>query len=351
MESGILSYETKMQQCMEVINDPSSSVPGGVGVIGHGGEVLSSFKAGFTSSTSQVEPDFDSIYDLASLTKVVATLPALLSLAERGDVDLEGKVGEYLPAARGKSVESLDLVSLLTHTSGLSGRTGLWASATTPDEAKEVVLSSRLVAQGSVEYSNRGFILLGMIVEEVSGLSLHEYVSANVWAPLGMKSTLFTPDAALRSRIVPTEVLDNGNTTWGEVHDENAKVLGGIAGHAGTFSSPSDLMKYCTFLTGSYLGKYRLPIGPDAIQSSMRNYTDNLSEHRGLGWAITYSEHGEKIFGHLGFTGTGVWLVPEKNLWAFLLTNRVHPSRNDPLTIRGLREIMVSGLEAAANHH
>lgn len=321
-----------------------SSIPGGVAIVGTPTDRLACIAGGRVSRASGRRPDEGTLYDLASLTKVVATLPAVLRLVETGAVDLDAPLGIYIPGTRGHGTASLSVRSVLTHTSGLSGQTGLWAISGSREDLLEHVFQSAVEERAGFVYANRGFILLGALVEAVAGCRLDEYVGREIWAPLGMHDTFFNPSPRLRDRIAPTEARVDGTTVHGTVHDENARVLDGVSGHAGAFSTAHDLALFCSFiLTGS------TPSGAAPIShATLRLSLEESSPGRGLGWAASSTTDGESVFGHHGFTGTSIWLVPGLNIYAVLLSNRIHPSREDTDTIFTLRTHLRNSLRDAA---
>lgn len=321
-----------------------SSIPGGVAIIGTPTDRLAYIAGGRVSRRSGRHPDEGTLYDLASLTKVVATLPAVLRLVDTGAVDLDSPLGTYIRGTRGHATASLSVRSVLTHTSGLSGQTGLWAIDGSREDLLEHVCRSLVDEHAGFVYANRGFILLGALVEAVAGCRLDEYVSSEIWAPLGMHDTFFNPSPRLRERIAPTEARIDGTTVHGTVHDENARVLDGVSGHAGAFSTAHDLALYCNFmLTGSSPSG-----GAPFNHATMQKSFEESVPGRGLGWAASSTADGETVFSHHGFTGTSIWLVPEHNIYGILLSNRIHPTRDDTDTIFTLRSQLRSCLEDAA---
>ncbi|MFJ8010397.1 serine hydrolase domain-containing protein [Streptomyces fagopyri] len=275
----------------------------------------------------------DEQWDLASVTKPIVGL-AVMALVERGALDLSGVVGTYLPEYRGGDKADLTLAQLLTHTSGLPGQVPLYREHPTRAALLEALrlLPPRTAPGTRVEYSSPGFILLGLIAESASGAPLDELVDRLVCAPLGMKETGFVPDAALRARAVATEDCPwRGHVVTGEVHDENAVVLGGIAGHAGLFAPIADLER----LGRSLAAGAREVLRPETFALMTAAHTDAHALRRGLAWqgqdpvgSPVGPSFGPTSFGHTGFTGTSIWIDPATGRYAVLLTNRVHPSRD-----------------------
>lgn len=275
----------------------------------------------------------DELWDLASVTKPVVGL-AVMALVERGALDLAGTVGRYLPAYRGGDKAGITVHQLLTHTSGLPGQVRLYRENPTREALLEALrlLPPRSAPDVRVEYSSQGFILLGLIAESAAGEPLDTLVDRLVCAPLGMKDTGFNPDAAGRTRAVATEDCPwRGQVVAGEVHDENAVVLGGVAGHAGLFAPLADVERLGQSLAGGATELLR----PETFALMTAAHTDTLALRRGLGWqgqdlvgSPVGPSPGPDSFGHTGFTGTSVWVDPATGRYAVLLTNRVHPSRD-----------------------
>ncbi len=307
--------------------------PGAAVVVGRDGYAV--VKRGYGRLTWQADAPAVSdqtIYDLASLTKVVATTSAIMVLVDEGKLDLDAPVRHYIPAFSGGAKDRVTVRHLLTHRAGLPAGRDLWRSAASPVEARRQVLESRLFCEPGAcyEYSDLGADVLGFVAETVSGERLDRFVAARVFAPLGMTDTHFRPAAELRGRIAPTELAPpRGYPLRGEVHDENAYALGGVAGHAGLFSTAADLSIFAqTLLNG---GVYRgVRVFSD---STVRQFTRRAAGTRALGWDTCAKNSacgemmGESAFGHTGFTGTSLWLDPEQRMFVLLLTNRVYDAR------------------------
>ena len=309
--------------------------PGAAVIIGRKGAAVvrqGYGRLGWTSNYDVVDPD-KTIYDLASLTKVVSTTTAIMLLFDDGKLALDDPVSKFLPAFSGGAKDRVTVRMLLEHHAGLPAGRDLWRIANTPTDAKSTVLSTELVcAPGDCFiYSDLGADILGWIAEAASGQPIDEFVKARVFEPLGMTDTHFRPDASLASRIAPTEVTPpRGYPLRGEVHDENAFALGGIAGHAGLFSTASNLAVFAQMMLN--FGEY------DGVRivadSTVRIFTRRAAGTRALGWDTCANEHGgcgqflsERSFGHTGYTGTSLWIDPDRNLFVVLLTNRVHAAR------------------------
>jgi CubicO group peptidase (beta-lactamase class C family) len=262
------------------------------------------------------------MYDVASLTKVVATTAATMVLVDRGRLRLDDRVKRYLPAFTGGGREGVTIRDLLMHRSGLPAGRDLSRRAG-PESARKTVLATSLDGPpgSSIEYSDLGLDVLGFVIERVTREPLDQFVRRTVYGPLGMRSTMFRPPAALRARIAPTEFAPRG-----EVHDGNARALGGVAGHAGLFSTASDLAVFAQLmLDGGIAGKKRL-----FADSIARAFTQPGAGWRALGWE-TCPGGGScgqylspRAFGHTGFTGTSLWIDPERDLFVIVLTNWIH---------------------------
>lgn len=283
----------------------------------------------------------ETIYDLASLTKVVATTPSIMKLIEEGKVELDAPAQRYLPELAGDSNKSkITVRHLLTHTSGLAA--GLRGGYEWSGYRNGVVLAagepSRGMAGFSYRYSDLNFILLGDIVARVSGVPLQDYCRKEIFLPLGMKETFFVLDPKLKARIAPTSLLSDGSLLRGVVHDPTARRMGGVAGHAGLFSTADDLARFARMLlTGG--GRVLKP-KTIRLMTSVQSPA-NIKSRRGLGFDIDspYSSlRGELFpkgsFGHTGWTGTSIWVDPESESFVIFLSNRNHPSGGNVITLR-----------------
>ena len=288
-------------------------------------------KLGWTASSPRVTAD-RSIYDLASLTKVVGTTTAAMVLYDQGKLDLEAPVSTYLPAFSGGWKDSVTVRHLLTHRSGLPAGRDLWRVARTPDEARAAVLSTNLECRPGqcYIYSDLGADVLGFVVEAVAGESLDVFLHDKVFEPLGMTDTFFRPADSLTYRIAPTEIAPpRGYPLRGEVHDENAYALGGVAGHAGLFSTAADLSIFAQMMLngGTYNGIRVLS------DTTVSLFTRRAAGTRALGWDTADGDGGSgkfldsRAYGHTGYTGTSIWIDPERQTFVLLLTNRVHAAR------------------------
>ncbi len=262
---------------------------------------------------------FDTTYDLASLTKVTATLPAVMTLVARGALGLDEPVGRWLPAFASGDKAGITVRHLLLHRSGLPA----WAPFHRTMRGREAIVAAiaktPLVSPPGAKtcYSDLGFVLLGALVEAVSGEPFAQFVAREVFVPLGMRGARFAPLDALSLDAAPTEIdTARGGVLRGRVHDENAFAMGGIAGHAGLFATADDVLRLGTAM----LAEGRSVWPPDLVAGVRPE-----NGERGLG----FGPMGGGAFGHTGFTGTSVWCEPRTGLCVVLLTNRVHPSREN----------------------
>jgi CubicO group peptidase (beta-lactamase class C family) len=308
--------------------------PGAAVVVGRNGYVV--WERGFgrlswPATSPRVTPD-GTLYDLASLTKVIGTTTAIMILYDQGRIALDAPVSAYLPAFSGGYKDSVTIRQLLTHRSGLPAGRDLWRLATNPQDARRYVMDTPLVCQPGAcfMYSDLGFDLLGMVVESVSGEALDVFLTEHVFQPLHMDETLYRPADSLRSRVAPTEVSPpRGYPLQGEVHDENAYALGGVAGHAGLFSTAADLAVFAQMMLngGSYNGVHIIS------DTTVALFTRRAAGTRALGWDTCDDEGScgrylsDRSYGHTGFTGTSIWIDPDRQMFVILLTNRVHAAR------------------------
>ena len=320
----------------------NKAIPGAVFTLACHGKTICKEVVGHRQVTPHPEPmTNDTIFDLASLTKVVATWPAILILLQNKLIELDAPVSKYLHELENSLLGEITILDLLTHTSGLPERTYLRQYGKSKQDIIRGFCDTGLKAQKGkrVLYSNRGFILLGFIIEEITHRELSAFVTEKVWRPLQMKETFFTPSASCILRIAPTEYREALNACQrGTVHDENADWLGGIAGHAGVFSTINDLSRFCAAILAGGRRNDKQVLNDQWIDKSLTNYTSEKNETRGLAWEMLKDENYHAPFwGHTGFTGTSIWINPELDAFAILLTNRIHPNRDDQVTIKYLR--------------
>jgi uncharacterized protein YbbC (DUF1343 family)/CubicO group peptidase (beta-lactamase class C family) len=327
-------------------------LPGAVVLVGRGDRILYQKAIGNRAVAPSVEPmTLDTIFDLASLTKVVVTTTSVMMLVEQGRIRLSDRVASYIPGFERYGKGDITVRHLLTHVSGLRPDVDLaelWMGYETAiglavDEVPASRPGERFV------YSDINFFLLGDIVQRVSGLPLDRFARERIFEPLGMRDTTFTPPASLLSRIAPTESCTRYG--WpcqgpdmvmlrGVVHDPTARRMGGVAGHAGLFSTAADLAAFCRMLLGGGAFQGARILSPLAVEKMTSAATPDLEPNtRGLGWDIDSafsSNRGELLpigsFGHTGFTGTSIWIDPATGMFVIFLSNRVHPDGKGDVT-------------------
>jgi uncharacterized protein YbbC (DUF1343 family)/CubicO group peptidase (beta-lactamase class C family) len=335
------------------------TIPGGVVLVGHDGEVV--YRKAF--GRRSLEPTreamtADTIFDIASLTKCLVTATAVMQLVEQGKLRLNDPVAAYLPEFARNGKENVTLRTLLTHFSGLPEDLDLKTRWRGREAAYRMAMEVRSVSPPGTRflYSDVNFIVLGFVVEKVSGLTLDEYASRNIFQPLGMRDTRYLPPAQWRPRIAPTEYDGEHRIMRGTVHDPTTDRMGGVAGHAGVFSTVDDLAKFAQEMirpstpTEGVLGRHILS------EQSVKKMTTpqqppGAAVLRGLGWDIDSpfsSARGEFFpvgsFGHTGFTGTSIWIDPVTNSYVILLTNAVHPKGARTAEVVSLRSRIASAV-------
>jgi uncharacterized protein YbbC (DUF1343 family)/CubicO group peptidase (beta-lactamase class C family) len=328
------------------------SIPGGVVLIGHNGKVVYRKAYGMRSLEPGREAmTVDTIFDLASLTKCIATATSVMKLVQEGKVRLNDPVTAYLPefAKNGKS--DITVRELLTHFSGLTEDLDLKTAWKGRDTAYQMAMDQKPVFPPGSRflYSDINFETLGFIVEKVSSMSLDEYAAKYIYAPLEMKDTRFLPPATWLPRIAPTEYDESKHMLRGVVHDPTARRMGGVAGHAGLFSTADDLAIYAQeILTGFHV---LTPLTVEKMTTPQQPPTSSVL--RGLGWDIDspYSTNRGELFpigsfGHTGFTGTSLWIDPFSDSYVILLTNAVHP-RGHNTSIVSLRARVATAAAAS----
>ena len=294
-------------------------------------------------------------FDLASLTKVVATTTAAMMLEEQGRLDIDRTVASYLPEFNAPDKQSITVRMLITHRGGLEAFAPLWHTLKGREQYLDAINSRPLIyAPGTKSvYSDWDFVLMGLIVERITGQPLDAFTAQHIFGPLGMTETGFRPDTAGRRHIAPTEVDSARGLVWGSVHDENADALGGVAGHAGLFSTAYDLSIFARMLlNGGSVGTVRI-LAPTTI--ARWTAAQDAGSSRALGWdtPAPHSSAGRffspRSYGHTGFTGTSIWTDPERGVWVVLLTNRVYPTRNNT-KLGPLRRAVSDAVEQAVTN-
>ncbi|OLC06034.1 MAG: hypothetical protein AUH42_06420 [Gemmatimonadetes bacterium 13_1_40CM_70_11] len=289
----------------------------------------------------------ETIYDLASLTKVIGLTTACMLLVDVGKLNLDAPVSRYLPEFRGPGKDRVTVRHLLTHSSGLPAWRPLFREARNRPEALALVDTTPLdtVPGARFVYSDLGAITLMQVVERITGERIDRFLDRRVFRPLGMTATRYLPPASWRDRIAPTEndTAFRHRVLRGEVHDENAGRMGGVSGHAGLFSTAPDLAVFVPWLLDARGGAapgHGPGVDPPVVSTRtlaefLRRQDLPTGSTRALGWDTPadsgYSSAGSKLsrrgFGHTGFTGTSIWVDPERDLFIILLSNRVHPTR------------------------
>jgi CubicO group peptidase (beta-lactamase class C family) len=297
----------------------------------------------------------DTMYDLASLTKVIVTTTMAMILVDEGKLDITKPVSAFLPEFHGGAKDKVTVWHLLTHSSGIDW----WAALYKELQGKEAYLK-RIEAMDLVYepgtksvYSDLGVILLGEILEQVAGQDIDSFARARLFGPLKMNDTTYRPGPELLPRIAPTENDPwRGHVLRGEVHDENAAALGGVAPHAGLFATAGDLARFAEMLLDGGVLEHQRIVSRETLERFTRP-AGVPGSSRALGWdtvsanSSAGSLFGPRSFGHTGFTGTSMWMDPDRHLFVVLLTNRVHPTRENNAireVRRAVADAVVKGL-------
>ena len=323
----------------------AGAFPGGVLAVGYHDQLAVYPFGAVTRDAKAPKVTANTIYDMASLTKVIVTTTSAMMLVQQKRLDLDAPVERYLPefSAAAKSDPNsswrarITVRMLMLHDSGLPAHRDYYKEAKGHDAVLAKVLAEPLVHEPGtqVEYSDLGFILLGEIIERLTGETLEQFAKGHIFAPLGMTDTMYNPPASLRARIAPTE-LDTDfrkRLLRGEVHDENAFALGGVSGNAGLFGTAGDLAAFAQMLlNGGIYAHHRLLARTTIQEFTARQVVGDSA--RTLGWDVPTPPNSAaghylsaSAYGHTGFTGTSLWIDPERDLFVVLLTNRVNPTR------------------------
>ncbi len=341
LEPAPARMSDQLQPAFDVLDRAvaDGAFPGGVLAVGYQDKLAMHPFGKLTYDAKSAAATADTMYDLASLTKPIATTSAIMLLVAQGRLKIDAPVSRYLAEwADGPNLDwraQVTVRHLLLHTSGLPAHRNYYLEAKGRGQILKRIFAEPLVAEpgARVEYSDLGFILLGEIVERLTGKTLDRFVQEQLFAPLGMAHSLFTPPKSLRARIAPTE----DDTTYrkrqlqGEVHDQNAWAMGGVAGQAGLFSTAGDLAVFAQMLLNGGIYAHRRIFTRAEIDQFTARQTINDSA-RSLGWDVptepssTGNYFSPRSFGHNGYTGTSLWIDPEKDLFVILLTNRVYPT-------------------------
>jgi len=323
--------------------------PGVAIAVGRNGHIAYMKGYGYIDWNQPGSPAVDSntLYDLASLTKVIATTTLAMILEETGQLDLNRTVVSYLPEFNSPEKAQITVKQLLTHSGGLEAGANIFSTARGRDQYLYQINNRPLeyTPGTNMIYSDWDMILLQLVMERISGKTLDVLASEKIFRPLGMIDTQFQPPFSIRSRIAPTQVDDaRGGLLWGTVHDENAWAMGGVAGHAGLFSTAKDLALFSMMILNGGEGVNGVRIVKPA---TIARWTARQGKEstRALGWDSPEggSSAGQFFspwsFGHTGFTGTSIWIDPEKDLFVVVLTNRVNPTRNNTRHVQLRRDV------------
>lgn len=346
---GAGMVDAPLQQIDTIMNNYISQnlFPGAVAFVARGGKVVKQTAYGhsalytdgkFTEMENPIAMQEDTIFDLASISKIFTSVAAM-QLFEQGLFKLDDPVSKYIPEFAANGKEQVTIRQLLTHTSGFTSWIPLYSQGSSREDRLQLVFKQGLAHPPGTnyEYSDLNMITVGALVERLSGQRQDEYVKEHITDPLGMKDTMYNPPASLKKRIAATEYQSTPNRglVWGQVHDENAWSLDGVAGHAGVFSTAEDLAKLAHIFIndGKYGGKSILK--PETVKLLLENQNEafpgddhGLGWELGQGWYMDALSEGTYSFGHTGYTGTSIVVSPNNKTIAILLTNRVHPSRN-----------------------
>jgi CubicO group peptidase (beta-lactamase class C family) len=345
---GAGMVEAPLQQIDQIMNQAISDkvMPGAVVLVARGGTIVKQTAYGYaakyldgnyTEMEHPIHMQENTIFDLASISKLF-TATAAMMLYEKGLFQLDDPVAKYIPEFAQNGKENVTIRQLLTHTSGFTAWIPLYTQGNSREDRLQLVFKQPLLNKPGTTYlySDLNMITLGALVERLSGMREDEFVKKYITEPLGMKDTMYNPPASLKNRIAATEyqTTPNRGLVWGQVHDENAWSLDGVAGHAGVFSTAKDLAKFANiFLNdGKYGGKRILK--PETVKLLLENQNSRFpGDDHGLGWELNQGWYMDALsdgttFGHTGYTGTSIVVSQTNKTIAILLTNRVHPTRN-----------------------
>ncbi|TFB24414.1 class A beta-lactamase-related serine hydrolase [Filobacillus milosensis] len=316
-------------------------IPGAVIYVSRGGQELLKEAVGYRTFFPEKTPmQMNQVFDVASLTKVVATLPAFFNLLEQGDIRLNDRVSYFIPefATRGK--EEITLFHLLTHTSGLPAHRPYFLEKLNREQVLFRICDEHLINSigEKVVYCDLGYILLFEIIERVTGERFEVFTKKQIFEPLGMNETTFLPNYP-KERYAPTEYSELlGEYKHHIVHDDNTEFMGGVSGHAGLYSTMEDLIKFTDMIEHNGWIHGNKFLSDASLNLSKMNHTPIDSLGRGLGWQLNTdlgapcgSLFSKETYGHTGYTGTSFYMDPTDHLRVILLTNRVHFGRKDPI--------------------
>lgn len=347
MVAGIDDQLPAMLDSIMAVGIAERAAPGGSIAIGRYGQHVLTRGFGRTDWVAAAPAvDDRTIYDLASLTKVVVTTTAAMILEEEGLLQLDRTVASYLPEFNDSAKAGITVRMLLTHRGGLEAFAPLYRDTQGRAAYLAAINSSplRYPPGARAVYSDWDMIVLQLVIERITGESLDVFAKRRITDPLGMTDSFFNPDSSLFSRIAPTELESaTGRLIHGVVHDPNARAIGGISGHAGLFSSARDLAIFAQMmLNGGHYGSVRI-LRPTTIARWTSRQDADTS--RALGWDTPSGRSSAgrffspRSFGHTGFTGTSMWMDPVKDMYVVLLTNRVNPSSESTRVFRLRRDV------------
>ncbi len=314
-----------------------SAFPGASLLVWQNGKTIDEKGFGhFTYNKNSPKVDTSTIYDLASLTKVIATTTAIMLCYDKKLLSLDDKVSKFIPQFAVNDKENITIRNLLLHNSGLPAFKRFYKKYKTPEEVINDIYSSKLIYKtgSKTVYSDLGFVVLAKIVEKISGRRFDSFCNEEIFKKLDMKNTYFNPPDSLKKKIPPTEI----DTYWrhrllqGEVHDETASILNGVSGNAGLFSNVLDIRNFLSMIMngGIFEGKQFIKSNTIRLFTQKNDYSND----RALGWDLKSDKNSsagnlfsEDSFGHLGYTGCSIWVDPDKNLFVVFLSNRVYPTR------------------------
>jgi CubicO group peptidase (beta-lactamase class C family) len=340
--SPVPALKTNWQPVMQLLDSAvaAGAAPGAVLAVARGDDRFV-YGTGQLGADEPQRPDSATVYDLASLTKVVALVTMVLFAVDERLIDLDAPIQRYVPGFTGPGKDRVTVRMLLAHASGLPAIRQLYREVSSRAEAFALVDSTPLKYEPGTQetYSDLGAIVLTQAVEGVYGERLDSLAERRIFQPLGMASTRYLPPTSWHDRIAPTELEPwRGRVLRGEVHDENAAVMDGVSGHAGLFGSAEDLLKFAEWVLGQTGGQPDRPsVRPAVLAEFTRRQHIVPGSTRALGWDMPSSENssaGTRLsrnsFGHTGFTGTSLWIDPEHQVAIVLLSNRVNPTRDNP---------------------
>lgn len=335
-KDSLYSFDNIEKSMNKAIKD--SVFPGAALAIGHKRKLIYNNAFGnFTYKMNSQKTCTETIFDLASLTKVVATTTSAMKLVDEKMISLDDKVKKYIPKFNSKGKEKITIEHLLKHQSGLPSWKPFYKTCETKEEAIEEIISTNIDFEPGTEtqYSDLNMILMQLIVEKISGKSLNQFVEENIFNKLSMNSTFFNPKKNLKNKCAPTEKDDywRNRLIQGEVHDENSALMNGVAGHAGLFSTTKDLAKFAQMMLNyGKLGNKKI-ISEKTLKKFITKKSND--DKRVFGWGVKQEgsscgeEFSDNSIGHTGFTGTSIWIDYDREIFVILLSNRVYPTRKN----------------------